>query len=167
MPIKAMVYKTLSTVVDDFFAFAIKMPLLHRLACFRGMLCSRRQRTETDVQRCRRRGILCFPVPTMDLPCRPNSCKRVWAGIGVGREGRARGDEENQVDSLIRGLDGMYSCIISDNGWVEERVSGSLTAWGRGGRYRNGRSWPTPTALPLSEEPASFSLASLPRTSFP
>jgi hypothetical protein len=32
---KAMVYKTLSTVVDDFFAFCIKMPFLHRLACFR------------------------------------------------------------------------------------------------------------------------------------
>lgn len=37
MPIKAMVYKTLSTVVDDLFAFCIKMPFLHRLACFRGM----------------------------------------------------------------------------------------------------------------------------------
>ncbi|KZW03735.1 cleft lip and palate transmembrane 1 [Exidia glandulosa HHB12029] len=35
MPIKAMVYKTLSTVVDDLFAFCIKMPFLHRLACFR------------------------------------------------------------------------------------------------------------------------------------
>ncbi|KAK1232113.1 hypothetical protein PQX77_004771 [Marasmius sp. AFHP31] len=35
MPMKAMVYKTLSTVVDDFFAFCIKMPFLHRLACFR------------------------------------------------------------------------------------------------------------------------------------
>lgn len=54
---KAMIYKTLSTVVDDFFAyvaqligcpsekpyllthvgcsFCIKMPILHRLACFR------------------------------------------------------------------------------------------------------------------------------------
>lgn len=50
---KAMIYKTLSTVVDDFFAyefpyspfpclmpyilfsFCIKMPFLHRLACFR------------------------------------------------------------------------------------------------------------------------------------
>lgn len=30
-----MVYKVLSTVVDDFFAFCIKMPWLHRLACFR------------------------------------------------------------------------------------------------------------------------------------
>lgn len=30
-----MVYKTLSTVVDDFFSFVIKMPWLHRLACFR------------------------------------------------------------------------------------------------------------------------------------
>jgi len=35
MPMKAMIYKSLSTVVDDFFAFCIKMPILHRLACFR------------------------------------------------------------------------------------------------------------------------------------
>jgi len=52
MPIRAMVYKTLSTVIDDLFAwvfevsgypcivmtptrFIIKMPTLHRLACFR------------------------------------------------------------------------------------------------------------------------------------
>ncbi|KAJ8456024.1 hypothetical protein ONZ45_g18832 [Pleurotus djamor] len=35
MPMKAMIYKTLSTVVDDLFAFCIKMPFLHRLACFR------------------------------------------------------------------------------------------------------------------------------------
>nr|XP_018264582.1 cleft lip and palate associated transmembrane protein [Kwoniella dejecticola CBS 10117]OBR86740.1 cleft lip and palate associated transmembrane protein [Kwoniella dejecticola CBS 10117] len=35
MPMKAMMYKTLSTVVDDFFAFCIRMPWLHRLACFR------------------------------------------------------------------------------------------------------------------------------------
>ncbi|CAH7690356.1 cleft lip and palate transmembrane protein 1-domain-containing protein [Phakopsora pachyrhizi] len=35
MPLKAMMYKTLNTIVDDFFAFCIKMPLLHRLACFR------------------------------------------------------------------------------------------------------------------------------------
>ncbi|EIW76278.1 cleft lip and palate associated transmembrane protein [Coniophora puteana RWD-64-598 SS2] len=35
MPMKAMIYKTLSTVIDDLFAFCIKMPFLHRLACFR------------------------------------------------------------------------------------------------------------------------------------
>lgn len=35
MPMKAMMYKTLNTIVDDFFAFCIKMPVLHRLACFR------------------------------------------------------------------------------------------------------------------------------------
>ncbi|THH31309.1 hypothetical protein EUX98_g2887 [Antrodiella citrinella] len=35
MPLKSMVFKTLSTVVDDLFAFCIKMPMLHRLACFR------------------------------------------------------------------------------------------------------------------------------------
>lgn len=30
MPMKAMMYKTLSTVVDDFFAFCVRMPWLHR-----------------------------------------------------------------------------------------------------------------------------------------
>lgn len=35
IPLKAMMYKTLNTVIDDLFSFIIKMPLLHRLACFR------------------------------------------------------------------------------------------------------------------------------------
>lgn len=35
MPWKAMVYKSLNTFIDDLFAFIIKMPLMHRLACFR------------------------------------------------------------------------------------------------------------------------------------
>ncbi|TFL05805.1 cleft lip and palate transmembrane protein 1-domain-containing protein [Pterulicium gracile] len=35
MPMKSMIYKSLSTVVDDLFAFCIKMPWLHRLSCFR------------------------------------------------------------------------------------------------------------------------------------
>ena len=35
MSSKTFVYKILGTFVDDFFAFAIKMPVLHRLACFR------------------------------------------------------------------------------------------------------------------------------------
>lgn len=30
-----MVYKSLNTFIDDLFAFVIKMPLMHRLACFR------------------------------------------------------------------------------------------------------------------------------------
>ena len=35
MPRKAMVYKFLNTIVDDLFSFCIRMPFLHRLACFR------------------------------------------------------------------------------------------------------------------------------------
>ena len=35
MPMKAMMYKTLNTIIDDLFSFIIKMPWLHRLACFR------------------------------------------------------------------------------------------------------------------------------------
>ncbi|KAJ1548580.1 hypothetical protein HK405_002404 [Cladochytrium tenue] len=35
MPWKTFMYKALNTVIDDLFAFVIKMPWLHRLACFR------------------------------------------------------------------------------------------------------------------------------------
>eukprot|EP00708_Paratrimastix_pyriformis_P002310 GAFH01001052.1.p2 GENE.GAFH01001052.1~~GAFH01001052.1.p2 ORF type:complete len:641 (-),score=243.38 GAFH01001052.1:133-1776(-) len=35
LPWKTFIYKFLNTIVDDFFAFIIKMPLLHRIACFR------------------------------------------------------------------------------------------------------------------------------------
>jgi hypothetical protein len=30
-----MSYKFLNTIIDDLFAFIIKMPTMHRLACFR------------------------------------------------------------------------------------------------------------------------------------
>lgn len=30
-----MVYKSLNTFIDDLFAFVIKMPIMHRIACFR------------------------------------------------------------------------------------------------------------------------------------
>ncbi|CCW60470.1 unnamed protein product [Phytomonas sp. EM1] len=35
LPWRTFVYKALNTVIDDFFAFIITMPWLHRLACFR------------------------------------------------------------------------------------------------------------------------------------
>eukprot|EP00158_Paraphelidium_tribonemae_P005729 Partr_v1_DN27494_c1_g4_i1_m72462 putative cleft lip and palate len=35
MPWKTFMYKALNTFIDDLFAFVIKMPTLHRLACFR------------------------------------------------------------------------------------------------------------------------------------
>jgi len=35
LPWKVFTYKALNTFIDDLFAFIIKMPLLHRLACFR------------------------------------------------------------------------------------------------------------------------------------
>jgi hypothetical protein len=35
LPLRAMMYKTFNTFVDDVFAFAIEMPLSHRLACLR------------------------------------------------------------------------------------------------------------------------------------
>ena len=35
MPWKTFMYKALNTFIDDLFAFVIKMPLMHRMACFR------------------------------------------------------------------------------------------------------------------------------------
>lgn len=35
MPWRQMTYKFLNTIIDDLFAFVIKMPLLHRLSVFR------------------------------------------------------------------------------------------------------------------------------------
>jgi hypothetical protein len=35
MPWKAFIYKALNTFIDDLFAFVIKMPWMHRIACFR------------------------------------------------------------------------------------------------------------------------------------
>jgi len=35
LPWRALVYKTLNTFIDDLFAFVIKMPTMHRIACFR------------------------------------------------------------------------------------------------------------------------------------
>lgn len=35
MPWKTFIYKALNTFIDDLFAFIIRMPTLHRLACFR------------------------------------------------------------------------------------------------------------------------------------
>ncbi|GMK56311.1 hypothetical protein CspeluHIS016_0301510 [Cutaneotrichosporon spelunceum] len=63
IPMKAMVYKTLSTVVDDFFAFCVKMPWLHRLACFRDdvvfvILLIQRWKYRTDYSRVNEYGQL-------------------------------------------------------------------------------------------------------------
>ena len=35
LPWKVFAYKALNTFIDDLFAFIVKMPLAHRLACFR------------------------------------------------------------------------------------------------------------------------------------
>jgi hypothetical protein len=40
MPWRAFTYKALNTFIDDLFAFVIKMPWMHRIACFRdGKFC--------------------------------------------------------------------------------------------------------------------------------
>ncbi len=35
LPMRALMYKSLNTIIDDLFSFVIKMPWMHRIACFR------------------------------------------------------------------------------------------------------------------------------------
>ena len=35
LPMKAMTYKFLNTIIDDLYAFAVKSPILYRIFCFR------------------------------------------------------------------------------------------------------------------------------------
>ena len=35
LPWKAMCYKSINTFIDDLFAFVVKMPTMHRVACLR------------------------------------------------------------------------------------------------------------------------------------
>merc|ERR1712087_184072 len=35
LPWRMMTYKFLNTIIDDLFAFLIKMPTMHRISCFR------------------------------------------------------------------------------------------------------------------------------------
>lgn len=35
LPMRALTYKALNTIIDDLFSFVIKMPMMHRIACFR------------------------------------------------------------------------------------------------------------------------------------
>ena len=44
LPAKQFVYKLLNSIIDDMFAFVIKMPLLHRLSVFRYVFVSREAR---------------------------------------------------------------------------------------------------------------------------
>lgn len=86
MPMKAMVYKTLSTVIDDMFAFIIKMPILHRLACFRDdvvfLVFLYQVRTFLSSPNI---DAHVFGAIALDLPHRPEARERVWTGAEHGR----------------------------------------------------------------------------------
>ena len=51
-----MTYKSINTFIDDLFAFVIKMPIMHRLACLRDdviffIFCYQRYKYKTDYTR--------------------------------------------------------------------------------------------------------------------
>jgi len=62
-----MTYKSINTFIDDLFAFIIKMPLMHRLACFRDdviffIFLYQRYKYQTDFTRINEYGQCSIPV---------------------------------------------------------------------------------------------------------
>jgi len=64
---RTMTYKSINTFIDDLFAFIIKMPLMHRLACFRDdviffIFLYQRHKYRTDFTRINEYGQCSIPV---------------------------------------------------------------------------------------------------------
>ena len=116
LPWRQMTYKFLNTIIDDLFAFVIKMPLLHRLSGECGLGCREgwgqaaallslqpppaahipaHMPATYLLRSVSRRCDLCdLPVPALDLPGRPQARQRVRVRRGAlsqGAVGRCAG----------------------------------------------------------------------------
>jgi len=65
-----MTYKSINTFIDDLFAFVIKMPIMHRLACLRDdviffIFCYQRYKYKTDYSRVNEFGQCVEPAENM------------------------------------------------------------------------------------------------------
>ncbi len=65
-----MTYKSINTFIDDLFAFVIKMPIMHRLACLRDdviflVYCYQRYKYKTDYTRVNEYGQCAEPTEEM------------------------------------------------------------------------------------------------------
>lgn len=65
-----MTYKSINTFIDDLFAFVIKMPIMHRLACLRDdviffIFCYQRYKYKTDYTRVNEFGQCSQPTEEM------------------------------------------------------------------------------------------------------
>jgi hypothetical protein len=65
-----MTYKSINTFIDDLFAFVIKMPIMHRLACLRDdviffIFCYQRYKYKTDYTRVNEFGQCSEPTEEM------------------------------------------------------------------------------------------------------
>jgi hypothetical protein len=67
---RTMTYKSINTFIDDLFAFVIKMPIMHRLACLRDdviffIFCYQRYKYKTDYSRVNEFGQCLEPTDEM------------------------------------------------------------------------------------------------------
>lgn len=81
MPWKAFTYKALNTFIDDLFAFVIKMPWMHRVACFRDGTEWMIQGDALTIAHHTRHSLYHLSLPTLDLSDRHEASQRVWPGL--------------------------------------------------------------------------------------
>jgi len=112
---RTMMYKSLNTFVDDLFAFVIKMPLMHRLACLRDdvvffVFLYQRHVYKTDYSRVNEFGQCTEPAPEETN----GAVAGAVTGAAVGPDGGGSGDGG--------GRDGTDIPVVSGRGDVGEDV---------------------------------------------
>lgn len=76
LPWKTFTYKALNTFIDDLFSFIMKMPLMHRISCFRdGKLIFKKNSFHSTFQKIKRYYLLNLSLSKMDLPSRLQTYK--------------------------------------------------------------------------------------------
>ena len=108
---RTMTYKSLNTFIDDLFAFVIKMPLMHRLSCFRDdivffIFLYQRWIYRTDFTRVNEFGQCA--EPTDEMIKEQNHAKDKDGGSGGGGGGGGGGDAKSIADAVAN--DGSDTC---------------------------------------------------------
>jgi len=99
---RTLSYKSINTFIDDLFAFVIKMPIMHRLACLRDdvvffIFCYQRYKYRTDYSRVNEFGQC--EQPTEEL-------------LREQRELEKSEMEENTIRDVVEGVDGTGDSVV-------------------------------------------------------
>ena len=100
-----MTYKSINTFIDDLFAFVIKMPIMHRLACLRDdviffIFCYQRYKYKTDYTRINEFGQCQEPTEEMLKEITREDAAAAAAGGGGGGGGDEDKNEQPKEEEV-------------------------------------------------------------------